>query len=128
MIKENKLTVLITFFFGLIIGLCFGIVLSISLNPPMPYSSTKIESNFSKVKSGMTSGEALKTIFENVFVFPELSQEHPNSSIEKWCIWGYDLKKMLEARSKGSSPFTLTVDTKTDKVIKADYEYNTRFD
>jgi hypothetical protein len=85
---------------------------------------SRIETKFPQVKPGMTSGQALKIIFEDALVFPE----HSGQGIEKWYIWGYDIRKMIRARWQGSSPFTLTVDTHTDRVIKADYEYNTRFD
>ncbi|MEN6627473.1 MAG: hypothetical protein ABFD69_14710 [Candidatus Sumerlaeia bacterium] len=86
----------------------------------------RIEKNFGKVAPGMTSGEAVKTVFEDVLIFPQKDLE--NTSQEKWAVWGYDSSMMIRARKTGSSPFTLTIDKKTGKVIKAAREYNTRFD
>ncbi len=87
-----------------------------------------IERNFGKVQPGMSSGEALKTIFDGAYIHPESADPRSNSADEIWPIWGYDLVDALRARSAGSYPFTLRIDKKTGTVVWAERVHNTRFD
>ena len=120
-LQERRMSIL--FAAGILLGLCIGFVLGITLGF---YKVTGIEKNFENVTPGMTSGQALKTIFDDFLVFPD--KPHPDARIEKWSLWGYNVKKMILARFWGARPFTLTVDTATDKITKAGYESNSRFD
>lgn len=128
--RKELILLLAAFLVGVITGagLFVGLVHSAGISTPMPTRvSDTLERNFAKVKVGMTSGEAIKTIFSGVFIFPEhIDGRKPG--LEKWPIWGYDMVKCIRARFEGSRPFTLTIDTKTDQVIEAKYEYSTRFD
>lgn len=117
------------FLLGAVLGIFVGAFLGFHLGFSMLYRSIqlrRIETNFAKVRPGMTSGEAVKTIFDDVLIFPQ--QDLSNPLQEQWPIWGYDTEMMIQARKTGSNPFTLTIDKKTGTVVKAGREYNTRFD
>jgi len=128
--RKEPILLLAGFLLGVVtgVGLFLGLVHFAGIQTPMSTGlSETLERNFAKVKVGMTSGEAIKTIFNDVFIFPE-HVDAKKSGLEKWPIWGYNAIKCIRARFEGSRPFTLTIDTKADRVIEAKYEYNTRFD